>query len=330
MNRRKSKKVLIGLGSTVAFGSVGLIAGVGIKSIVEANVFNDSQFNLAQVKSVEEIPKFNVAERDLFPIKTDDFARDFHFGNIWRGQTLTPWGWLGVGTSGGTKRKIFLTGWNGEILWVNDEYSDKGSRKEYNVYDMKYDFNTDLLFVVRTDSSNGLWGNNNITIDVIQGSTGVTRKKGILNSGQISDFTREAKKFIEEKFEKRNTDHLFTLDVISSNHDSNSVYLTYSPNFMQLAEKDPIDDKDIRQIVSMETILANWEKFQLTIKVSVQSNGTLSINLLDQKDIWGGDTNSGGNSSFRDILWKNSTGNENISIMKETILLHDLLQKVPF
>ena len=81
MNRRKSKKVLIGLGSTVAFGSVGLVAGVGIKSIVEANIFNDNQFNLAQVKSVEEIPKFNTADDKLFPIDTSKFAREVHFGN---------------------------------------------------------------------------------------------------------------------------------------------------------------------------------------------------------------------------------------------------------
>ena len=309
MNRRKSKKVLIGLGSTVAFGSVGLIAGVGIKSIVEANVFNDSQFNLAQVKSVEEIPKFNVAERDLFPIDTSKFAREVHFGNTWRGQTLTPWGWLGVGSGGTNKRMIFLTGWNGEILWVNNDFpTNIGNRTDYDVYDMKYDWNSDLLFVIRTGNSNGLWSGSSskIIIDVIQGSTGQTKYKSVLNNNsKLDEFIKNARSFIESTFESRNVnDHLFMLDVISSNNDSKTVYLTYSPNFMQLIEKSPPGDSGIRQIVSLKTILENWSKFQLTIKLDL---GSGSFSILDQSNIWGGDKKP--DNSTQDILWKNGGGN---------------------
>ena len=309
MNRRKSKKVLIGLGSTVAFGSVGLVAGVGIKSIVEANIFNDNQFNLAQVKSVEEIPKFNTADDKLFPIDTSKFAREVHFGNTWRGQTLTPWGWLGVGNGNNdTKSTIFLTGWNGEILWVNeyDKNLEGVNRHTKNhVYDMKYDFNTDLLFVVRSINPNGLSKPNEgskFRIDVIKGSTGQNQFSSILPWSQISSFATKAQNFINANFEAKNTDHLFTLDVISSNHDPNTVYLTYSPNFMQLVEKKSTNN-DKRQIVSMETILSNWSEFQLTMRLNVNSG---KLDILNQT--WGGDTNSGGNPSYRDILYKNSSG----------------------
>ena len=308
MNARRSKKLLIGLGSTIAFSSVGFVAGVGIKSIITTN---NNQPSFLQEKSVEEIPKFNTADGTLFPIDTSKFAREMHFGNTWRGQTLTPWGWLGVG-NGDTysKATIFLTAWNGEILWINEYDRNLGNADSFTlnpVYDMKYDFNSDRLFVIRSAHANGLFGKgaSKFRLDIIEGSTGRQIKSSPLSWNQVSTFANKAEKFLKQNFESKNQEHLFTLDVVSSNKDDNTVYLTYSPNLMQLSEKNPASDGDKRQIVSMETVLANWADFQLVMKFDVKAN---TLTVLDQSNIWGGDNNSGGNSSRRDILWKNSSG----------------------
>ena len=125
MAKRVSKKLLLGLGSTLTFGTIGVAGGFGIKSIVDISLNN--QIEQFSVKSVTEdvfsnAPDYNVAQSNMF-IDPSNLKR-FHFGNTLIGQTVTPYGWLGVfddpynGNIASTR--IALTGWNGEILWVNE------------------------------------------------------------------------------------------------------------------------------------------------------------------------------------------------------------------
>ena len=134
MPKRISKKLLVGLGSIITFGTVGTVSGFGIKSIINAtwnNNLNQLKLSSNQTVNFNQIPDFNVATKDMF-IPTKNLTR-FHFGNTQIGQKVTPWGWLGVfDDEDGVKTRIALTGWNGEIIWVNETYK---TLDKMNVYD---------------------------------------------------------------------------------------------------------------------------------------------------------------------------------------------------
>ena len=128
MPKRISKKLLVGLGSIITFGTIGTVSGFGIKSIIDST-WNNRDINQLKLSSnstvnFNQIPDFNVATKDMF-IPTKNLTR-FHFGNTQIGQKVTPWGWLGVfdDKEKGVKSRIALTGWNGEIIWVNEDYPE--------------------------------------------------------------------------------------------------------------------------------------------------------------------------------------------------------------
>ena len=117
MPKRISKRLLVGLGSIITFGTVGTVSGFGIKSIIDVTL-NNAQINQLnssnQVASFNDIPDFNVATKEMF-IPTKNLTR-FHFGNTQIGQKVTPWGWLGVfdDKEKGVKKNCFnwLKWWN--------------------------------------------------------------------------------------------------------------------------------------------------------------------------------------------------------------------------
>ena len=202
MSRRKNKKLMVGLGSTLVFSSTAIVGAFGLKSVVDT--LNDrannleNQINSANFRNVDDIPNFNLVKdteigdwSSSMLFDTSKYAKQMHFGSTEKGQTLTPWGWLGAGSSAGTGSNknyypttVFLTSWNGEILWVNDEFKNLSQEIGANapqrnpVYDLKYDWNTDTVFVLRTTAKNGLLEKGQTQnvmparIDVLKGSTG--------------------------------------------------------------------------------------------------------------------------------------------------------------
>ena len=286
MAKRISKKLLMGLGSAITFGAVGTVSGFGVKSIIDSanqkNLLN--QINKLSEANFDTAPDYNRASQDMFFDTTH--LKSFHFGNVQRGQTITPYGWLGVFEPGqGIARKIALTGWNGEILWVNDDYGNQGNKTEFNVYDMKYDFNTDLIFVARTNSDNGLLDANKrpvtVKLDVLNARTGT--RMGSTDMNQSNAWGYLSGNYIDSN----NNDHilrsknLFTLDVISKS--ATEVLISWQPNFLQLSKRqhspvpkpyeDPWEDA-INRIMPMFDIVQDYNR--LVRNIVIRKNGDSS------------------------------------------------------
>ena len=177
-------------------------------------------------------------------INTTDL-RKFHFGNVQTGQKVTPWGWLGVFESGAKKSKIALTGWNGEIIWINDDYGSSTDTR-YNVYDMQYDWNSDRIFVLRTSSENGLQdGSGNfvpLQLDILDAKTGRSIPRSTVSDTWFREFENNANNEIKKKFvkgssqyDKNRSRNLYYLDVAYASRNRASL-VTWMPNFMQMAD----------------------------------------------------------------------------------------------
>ena len=108
MARRISKKLLAGLGTMLGFSTTAFIGALGFKAIVEANKNLNQLLNINAINEAnyDTLPDFNLATRDMF-IDTNNI-KSFHFGNVQKGQSVTPFGWLG--THEGDRTKIVLTG----------------------------------------------------------------------------------------------------------------------------------------------------------------------------------------------------------------------------
>ena len=319
MSRRKNKKLMVGLGSTLIFSSTAIMGAFGLKSIVDnftnqTNTLAD-QINTTSFRNVDQIPDFNqvkdteIGDWSSMLFDTSKYAKQMHFGSTEKGQTLTPWGWLGVGTPAGNNNKnsyyypttVFLTSWNGEILWVNDEFKNVSTGTDYPtilsspqkhpVYDLKYDWNTDTVFVLRTSSKNGLLDKGqNIKkdaparIDVLKGSTG--QKLLTISSKDLEDFRNTALKtlndtnlfYIDGKAQER-MNNLYSLDVASSVGIDNRVFLTYKPNFLKLIDEEatkPTHNR--RNLIWSHRVLEYWDKLQITFEVNPVNKSFKKVN----------------------------------------------------
>ena len=289
MARRISKKVLIGLTSTIAFGATGLITGLGVKSIInnhQRSVFLDAINPAITDANLGEFPNYNVATKDMFVDTTN--LTSFHAGNIQQGQMVTPYGWLGLFNNPdnpNVRYKIALTGWNGEVLWVNDDYESNQSDPWANVYELKYDWNSNLVFVVRTSSRNGLVDNPKqkpeVKIDLLDAITGVKKRTISLKWNLPIGSTLEAR--FGNVFTKNNNDYergknLYSLEVTSSR---NKLVLTYAPNFMQLYDKMTTTGDSRRSLVSLPQIIDNWSYLTKSFSFSLNNDGEIT----SQKEI---------------------------------------------
>ena len=284
MARRISKKVLIGLTSTIAFGATGLITGLGVKSIInnhQRSVFLDAINPAITDANLGEFPNYNVATKDMFVDTTN--LTSFHAGNIQQGQMVTPYGWLGLFNNpdnSNVHHKIALTGWNGEVLWVNNDYESNQSDPWANVYELKYDWNSNLVFVVRTSSRNGLVDNKSVKpevkIDLLDAITGVKKRtislKWNLAIGSTLDW-RFGNLFTPNSSDYERAKNLYSLEVTSS---ANKLVLTYAPNFMQLYDKLTSTGDSQRSLVSLQQILENWSSLTKTIIFSLSSKGEIT------------------------------------------------------
>ena len=271
MPKRISRKLLVGLGSIVTFGAVGTVSGFGIKSIIDSSL-NNSKLNQLTVNSSEtgtvtDLPNYHVATEDMF-IPTKNLKR-FHFGNTQIGQKITPWGWLGVfDDPNGLKTRIALTAWNGEIIWVNEDYK---TLDELNVYDMQYDFNSNLIFVLRTKSTNGFYNQNNdypeVWLEVLNAKTGKKYKDGVSET-QFRTLQESAKQELmsdstlldgydsDEKIRLK-TQNLYYLDLTYS-PEKKAILATWMPNYMQMARQKYSGTQD-GSLPSFYDVIKTWK-----------------------------------------------------------------------
>ena len=260
MAKRVSKRLLLGLGSTLTFGTVGVVGGFGIKSIVEStldNQINQFAFNSLSETAFTNAPDYNVATGDMF-VDTTNLKR-FHFGNTLIGQTVTPYGWLGVFEEPDKSSRIALTGWNGEVLWVNEPVYGTSNKHNYDVYDMEYDFKNDLIFVLRSWSSNGFINDRDeglpeVRMDILDAKTGKSYDGSRINWEIIPSSVTDAGKRLKDWQRKAlnalkaqgylnwsNGDNraqyknLYQLDLASGPQQKN-LLLTWMPDFMRLTK----------------------------------------------------------------------------------------------
>ena len=108
MARRISKKLLAGLGTTLGFSTTAFIGGWGVKAIVDSTQQMHKFLNINSLNEAnyDALPDFNRVDRDMF-IDTNNI-KNFHFSNVQKGPSVTPFGWLGTQESDQTK--IVLTG----------------------------------------------------------------------------------------------------------------------------------------------------------------------------------------------------------------------------
>ena len=92
--RRKSKPVLIGLGSTLTTVLILGLSGLGLNTLVKKSRLGEDAVALAaralSVQPLELLPNFQTVTPEMLNNPTN--LKDFHFGNVRKGQTLTPWG----------------------------------------------------------------------------------------------------------------------------------------------------------------------------------------------------------------------------------------------
>ena len=331
MSRRKNKKLMVGLGSTLVFSSTAIVGAFGLKSVVDT--LNDrannleNQINSANFRNVDDIPNFNLVKdteigdwSSSMLFDTSKYAKQMHFGSTEKGQTLTPWGWLGAGSPAGNGSSknyyypttVFLTSWNGEILWVNDEFKNLGEEiganapKRNPVYDLKYDWNTDTVFVLRTTAKNGLLEKGQTEnvmparIDVLKGSTG--EKITTIDNKLLFPFRQEALKILNDsnlfyndsKSEER-MKNLYSLDIASSSGIDNRVFLTYKPNFLKLIDKEATKPgHNRRNLIWSHRVLEYWDKLQITFEINPLNNANnrfRKVNYSFGDDQFGDDKN---------------------------------------
>ena len=281
MAQRLNKKLLLGLGSSLGFLGTGVVSGFGVNAIVNINrdnIKDQLALNTISEADFKSAPDYNVATREMFTDTTD--LKRFHFGNTQIGQTVTANGWLGVFENSSNKaNKIALTGWNGEIIWINDDYANETNPNAFNVYDMKYDYNTNLIFVLRTSDPRGISPNGStpLTMDVLDARNG--QRVDQIDSTVFQRIQREAYNSVTNVAYFRNTINdpvrskkLFQLD-IASKPGSSEVFVTWMPNYMQLINSKYGTWPTLMDFVFTFTNLMRPFKFSIT-----KNNNGLNVN----------------------------------------------------
>ena len=260
MAKRISRKLLVGLGSVVTFGAVGTVSGFGVKSIIDSTINHNQANQLVQTFPEDDYTKmsnYNVASKDMF-IDTTDLSR-FHFGNVQKGQTVTPYGWIGIYRTEATNtyQNLALIGWNGEVLWTYDNSQGR------DIYDVKYDYNTDLLFVLKTPSLIGVsnQGREPIELDVLEGKTGTRVDRVTENEfREKQDETYSTLNAVWNLNSKDKLRNLMQIDLISKRNKSDEVVLNWMPYYMQ------IGDRSDGALTNLFNFRSTWYKLMKLIR----------------------------------------------------------------
>ena len=304
MPKRLNKKLLLGLGSSLGFLGTGIVSGFGFNAIF--NSFNEinlkDSINQLNEQPIEKLSGYNVATKNMF-IDTENLR--VHFGNTQKGQTVTPWGWLGVYEEPNNKaNRLALTSWSGEILWVNNDYANQNN-STYNIYDLKYDWNSDFIFVLRSNSSNGFFSvsggkinnNNNsvpeVRLDILDAKTGERiyemLDKDFFNKPNTPNESVQlmARKALFSQFsnvsDAAKMQNLYYLD-LASKEDSNETLITFMPNYLQLFNLNtPVSESTLP---SLWTLVNSWKNSAVSIILQKNNiSGSRSAHFKRQFDI---------------------------------------------
>ena len=161
------------IATTLALASVSPIA-IALGKQIADNYQNQLFINSSRAaQDWTNLPNINTPTKEMFH-NTDKLVP---LSSVGRGQMVTPYGWLGTYNGqvpknpGGTlvnpgpvtqdywNNTLALVGWDGSILWTNDD-------SQIAIYSAKYNFATNTIFVVRTQDPTGAGGlepNFNIT-----------------------------------------------------------------------------------------------------------------------------------------------------------------------
>ena len=304
MPKRLNKKLLLGLGSSLGFLGTGIVSGFGFNAIVNSLNETDlnNRVNRLSEQPIENWADYNVATRDMF-IDTTNLR--VHFGNTQKGQTVTPWGWLGVYEEPNNKaNRLALTSWSGEILWVNNDYANQNN-STYNIYDLKYDWNSDFIFVLRSNSPNGFFNvsgnqisnNNNsvpeVRLDILDAKTGERvyqmldkdffNKPNSPNESVQLMARRALFRWFTNVSDAAKMQNLYYLD-LASKENSNETLITFMPNFLQLSNQNsPVAELTLP---SLWELVNSWK--ESAVSVVLQKNnipGSNSAHFKRQFDI---------------------------------------------
>ena len=273
MAKRISKKLMVGLGSTLTFGTVGVVGGFGVKALNDLRLSNDweNQLNRATRLGYNDIPITNTPSLDMFNLPK---LTTVSLGNIQKGQTVTPYGWLNRLTD--QHSRLVLTGWNGEVIWTTPNFN---GNHQGRIYDAKYDWNTDTILVLRYAHNNGgFWvpGSNArawIYFEILDAKTGHVIKSVHPDPGQQDGVYNIIKdKFIDVTNNSPRFNELYNLDSTSWENDNNLVLYNYLPNFMQLIEKNAADET--HSLPSFKTVLENFNSLSKQILFFKDYNNT--------------------------------------------------------
>ena len=153
------------IATTLALASVSPIA-IALGKQIADNYQNQLFINSSRaVQDWTNLPGINTPTKEMF----HNTEKLVPLSSVGRGQMVTPYGWLGKydgqvpKNPGGSvtpgysddkdywDNTLALVGWDGSIIWTNDE-------SNVAIYSAKYNFATDTIFVVRTKDASGAGG----------------------------------------------------------------------------------------------------------------------------------------------------------------------------
>ena len=307
MARRQSKKPLISLGSAIGIATAATLTSFGFNSLISrfAPASSSGDLQLLEGQPLGNFPNLHQAQGEMFINPTG--LKAFHLGNVRKGQTLTPYGWLGV-YDDANKDRLALTAWNGEIIWATPGYPGRG----VPIYDVKYDFATNLIVVLYTNTWTGMFKpqslDNKVWIDVLDAQTGqpIPNWKPL----DLWDWAREARFKLEEAklldnvtpnlndYQSWRALELYKLDLTAHPNKKDLLLIQLSPTLNQLVQRNSDNLPNFTQVVDV---------FERTFKFIVIDKNAEPIWLANQYPLnikkWLAELGlNGSNWAFRDSV----------------------------
>ena len=260
MARRQSKKPLISLSSAIGIATAATLTSFGFNSLISrfAPAPSSGDLQLLEGQPLGNFPNLHQAQGEMFINPTG--LKAFHLGNVRKGQTLTPYGWLGV-YDDANKDRLALTAWNGEIIWATPGYPGRGAP----IYDVKYDFATNLIVVLYTNTWTGMFKpqslDNKVWIDVLDAQTGqpIPNWKPL----DLWDWAREARFKLEEAklldnvtpnlndYQSWRALELYKLDLTAHPNKKDLLLIQLSPTLNQLVQRNSDNLPNFTQVVDV-------------------------------------------------------------------------------
>ena len=266
---RYSKPLLFTLTSAIG---VATTATVGVTIKLHGFKTAQTQMNLLANANVSDIPNYNISNRNMFSVNPSDINK-FNFASVRKGQSSTPYGWLGVADAANEKYKeITLTNWSGEVLWR----TKLNLAANTAIYDIKYDIGSNMVFVLASNKPSGAFDTDKANtshdsviyaLNAVTGKPYTMSRNNLMNAESITKAGElmRTRGWGEFKFSGGINDgnnwrirDLYSIDVVSGfkmqdqNFGAkNKVLFSYAPNVMQLYK----DSK----ILTMNEVITNFK-----------------------------------------------------------------------